>query len=552
MANDPTKVNLKDVIKQEYIRCASNPQYFIRKYCYIQHPIRGRILFDLFKYQNEAIDDFQKFNYNIILKGRQIGITTAAAAYALWLMLFHSDKSVLVIATQQDTAKVLISKVKFAFDQLPVWMRIGCTENNKLSLKFDNGSTIQASSASDNAARGSSISLLIVDEAAFIRNIENIWVAAQPTLSSGGRAIIISSPNGQGNFFHATWEKAVSGEEIELVGEQNLKFKFNPIKLDWRVHPERDDAWRKNMGAITGELKARQEFDAEFIGSGNTVIDADLIEFFAESISEPIMKSGPGGGLWVWHEPIAGHDYVVCADVARGDGSDYSAFHVIHLKSLNQVAEFKGKIGTTEYADLLMSVGVNYQNALLVVENAAAGWAVIQRLIDRSYPNLFYMHNDIQVVDPLRRITNRYRPVERKMTPGFTTSVNTRPVMISKLTEYMLDVKNSPEYCIKINSMRTIQELRVFIWDKGKAQAMDGYNDDLVMSLCIGLWVRDTALVVHDRINSMTRTAMDGITRVGHDAVYTQNPLGVDPYTMPISNGLHGEDKTLDIRWLLS
>ena len=552
MAENP-QLDVKQLIRQEYVRCAKNPQYFIRKYCYIQHPIRGRILFDLYDYQSSAIDDFQKFNYNIILKGRQIGISTATACYALWLMLFYPDKNVLVIATKQETAKNLIAKVKFAFDNLPVWLRMECPENNKLSLKFENGSSIKASTASGDAGRSEALSLLILDEAAFIKNVEEIWVASLPTLSTGGKAVLISTPNGVGNFFHKTWEKAMIGEEDQKVGHDET-MRFNPIKLDWRVHPERDQAWRDKMGAIQGEREARQEFDAEFIGSGNTVVDADLIEFFATRTREPSYTAGFDSNLWIWESPNPGRKYMVCADVARGDGTDYSAFHVIDLEHLRQVAEYKGKIDTNDYADMLLSVSVQYMDALLVIENANHGWSVLQRIIDRGYRNLFYMSEDVRVIEPDRHFTNRLNARDKKLVPGFTTSLKTRPVMIGKLKDYMREIQFNPDNTIEINSLRTIQELRVFIWENGKAQAMAGYNDDLIMALAIGLWVRDTALVIHDQMNSMTRVALDKIQRVGHDAVYTNTGLNADPYQMPIagpSNNPYGTQTPEDLRWLL-
>lgn len=549
-------LNYKALIEKEYMKCLKSPQYFIKTYCYIQHPIRGKILFGLYPYQDEAISDFEQFNFNIILKGRQIGISTAAACYALWLMVFHGDKNVLVIATKQETAKNLITKVKYAFDNLPVWLRLECVEAHKLGLKFANGSAIKASTASEDAGRSEALSLLILDEAAFIKNVDSIWIAALPTLATGGNAILISTPNGVGNFFHQTWEKAIRGEkdEIHADGGVTRNFAFHPIKLDWRVHPERDQAWRDQMGKIQGERAAKQEYDADFIGSGNTVIDAEIIELYAAETTEPEFKEGFDNNLWVWKRPYQGHRYIVVADVARGDGTDYSAFHVIDVDDLEQVAEYKGKVDTTTYADLLKVVAVQYNDALLVVENANHGFAVLQRLVDRSYNNIFYMQQDIRVVDMQRNYSNRYRGREQKAVIGFTTSTKTRPVMIDKLQTYMREIQLNANEAIKINSIRTIQELRVFIWDGNKAQAMGGYNDDLVMSLCIGLWVRDTSMVLHERANGLTRVALDGIKRAGdYDAVYSNVNKPVDPYIMPLGvQTPQGNTNIEDLRWLLS
>jgi hypothetical protein len=544
------KVDLKELIRNEYKKCALDPIHFIRRYCYIQEPIKGRILFDLFGYQEQAIHDFEEHTYTVILKGRQIGISTAVACYALWLMLFHNDKNVLVIATKESTAKTLINKVRFAFDHLPVWLQVPCSEKNKLSLKFENGSQIAASSAAGDAGRSEALSLLILDEAAFIRNAEDIWIAALPTLSTGGKAVLISTPNGVGNFFHKVYSDAES--DIPLEGGGVDPMRFHAIKLDWRVHPHRDQAWRDQMGrASGGERAARQEFDAEFIGSGNTVIDGDLIEFYAkliETMPAP-RKEGFDGNVWVWEDRNPNKSYIVVADVSRGDSSDFSAFHVLESDSCTQVAEYKGKIDTTNFADLLIEYATKYMDALLVVERENVGWAVLQRIIDRGYRNLFYMSKDRQVVEVERNLTSRFNAEEKRMVPGFSTSVRTRPVIISKLDTYMRDVENQ---AITIRSKRLIEELRVFIWDNHKAQAQAGYNDDLVMALGIGLWVRDTALKLHQEGISLTRSALDGIRKTVSDtpeALYTPNHLPVDPYQIRIGNTMNPDDE--DIRWLL-
>lgn len=532
------QVSLKDLIKIEYKKCLMDPVYFIRNHCYIQHPIRGRVLFELYKYQEEAIHDFMKNDYTIILKGRQIGISTVVACLSLWMMIFHKDKNILVIATKQETAKNLITKVRYAFELLPVWLQVPATEKNKLSIRFANGSTIKASTAAGDSGRSEALSLLILDEAAFIKNAEEIWVAALPTLSTGGKAILISTPNGVGNFFHRTYVNAITGL-TEKKGEDDVR--FHPIKLDWKVHPERDQAWRDRMGKIQGEREARQEFDAEFIGSGNTVIDAELIQEYAETISEPIYKAGIDNNIWVWERPVIGRKYIVTADVARGDASDWSAFHVIDIENSTQVAEYKGQIGTTEYGYMLVGIATEYNDALLVVERENVGWSVLQTIIEREYKNLFYMSKDHKIVETHRTLTNRYASEEQKMLPGFSTSVKTRPLIISKLDTYMRD------RAITIRSLRTIKELEVFIWDNHKAQAMQGYNDDLVMALCIGLWIRDVALRIQQTGIDLTKIAIEGITRVGGEGMYVNRPISHDPYVMPSANGNALPE---DIRWL--
>ena len=197
--------NLKTAIKREYVKCVESPQHFMRKYCTIQHPKRGKMKFDLYDYQDDMINEFKSHRYNIILKSRQLGISTLSAGYALWMMLFNADKNILVIAKDKDTAKNLVTKVRVMYHNLPQWLKTKLDEDNKLSLRFSNGSQIKAVAATQEAGRSEALSLLVLDEAAFIEHAESIWTAAQQTLATGGDCITLSTPNGVGNWFHRMW-----------------------------------------------------------------------------------------------------------------------------------------------------------------------------------------------------------------------------------------------------------------------------------------------------------------------------------------------------------
>ncbi len=520
---------LRDRIKEEYKKCAVSADYFLTKYSYIQHPVRGRMLFDLYHYQKDTLQAFEAHDYNIILKGRQIGISTLVAGYALWLLLFHNDKNVLVIATKQETAKNLVTKVRFMHSNLPVWLRGSVITDNKLSLQFANGSQIKAVASSKDAGRSEALSLLILDEAAFIDDADIIWTAASSTLSTGGKAILLSTPNGVGNFFHKMWQQAESKEN-----------NFNPVMLDWRVHPERDQAWRDRQTELMGELQASQEHDASFIFSGNTVIPAEIIEFYKASfVQEPITKGGFDGNLWIWEYAQHGKSYIVCADVARGDGEDYSTFHVIDVERSTQVAEYKGKVETKNFGNMLVAIATEYNDALLIPDNSSIGWNCIQQIIDRSYKNLFYMSRDLQYVDVEHQMTGKYQKNDRGMVPGFMISQRTRPLIIARLKEYMLD--NS----FTIRSTRMCAELETFIWKSGRPEALSGYNDDLVLALCIGLWVRDTALRLHQEGIELTKLTLDKTRYEVGGMVYNSNRPMVNPYEMQIGQN------TEDISWLL-
>ena len=517
------KGQLKDVIKQEYIRCASDPIYFLKKYCVIQHPIRGKVPFHLYDFQEKTIEDFVQHRFNIILKARQLGISTITAGYSLWMMTFHQDKNILVIATKQDTAKNLVTKVRVMHANLPSWLKQKCVEDNKLSLRYKNGSQIKAVSSGEDSGRSEALSLLVLDEAAFIDKIEPIWAAASQTLSTGGQCIALSTPNGVGNWFHRTWMDAEDGLND-----------FNFIKLFWDLHPERDQEWRAEQDKLLGPSLAAQECDCDFITSGQSVVDGIILEEYrANQIREPMEKRGIDSNIWIWEPPNYTKDYIVCADVSRGD----SAFHVLEVENLEQVAEYKGRLSTRDYGNLLVNISTEYNNALLVVENNNIGWAAIQQIIDRNYENLFYMSKDLQIVDTQKHINNKINRSEKQLVPGFTITQKTRPLIISKLEEFFR------EKSVVVRSNRLIDELFVFIYNGNRAEAMTGYNDDLVMSYAMGLWIRETALRLRAEGIELQKKAMSSIT--SNQGVYTPTNNQNDSWTFKIGK----QDESLE--WLI-
>lgn len=490
--------NLREIIKQEYKKCLEDPIYFMKKYVKIQHPVRGTVNFDLYEFQEKALSDLVNHDLNIILKSRQMGISTLTAAYSLWLMTFYTDKNILIISITQETAKEIVTRVRFANDNLPNWLKVPCIEDNRLSLRLKNGSAIKAVSSAGTAGRSAALSLLIIDEAAFIDNIEEIWLSSQYTLSTGGRAIILSTPNGVGNFFHKTWVAAESGEN-----------KFNTIKLPWYLHPERDQAWRDKQTELSGVKGAAQECDCDFSTSGNQVVSVSTLEEYKNKhIKEPVEKRGTSQDLWIWDRPDYSKNYMVMADCARGDGADYSAFHVFDIENMEQVAEYKGQLTTKDYGNLLVTIATEYNNALLVVENNNVGWATIQQIIDRDYNNMFYSTPDLNVVDIDKSYSNKLNSQDKKLVPGFTMTNKNRPLIISKMESCFRDKS------IIVKSIRLYEELNVFIWNGPKCEAMKGYNDDLVLSLSIGLWVRDTALKLRSEQMNYTRNMLSGIKKV--------------------------------------
>jgi hypothetical protein len=410
---------------------------------------------------------------------------------------------------------------------LPGWLKENCVEDNKLSLRYKNGSQIKAVSSGEDSGRSEALSLLILDEAAFIDKIDGIWAAASQTLSTGGQCIALSTPNGVGNWFHRTWMDAEDGLND-----------FNFIKLHWTVHPDREQDWRDEQDRLLGPSLAAQECDCDFITSGQNVIDGLILEEIKEkTVCEPIEKRGIDSNVWVWEPPNYTKDYIVCADVSRGDGTDYSAFHVIDVQDVKQVAEYKGKISTRDFGNLLVNISNEYNEALLIIENNNIGWAAIQSVIDRGYPNLFYASKDLQYVDTERQMTNKINRMERQMTPGFSMSMKTRPLVVAKLEEFFR------EKAVTVQSQRLVDELFVFIYNGQKAEAMSGYNDDLVMSFGIGLWVRETALRLRAEGVELTKKTLTNVN--AHEGVYTPSEAKNDSWSWDVQKNQES------LEWLL-
>ena len=523
--------DLKKIIRQEYLKCAKDPAHFMKKYCNIQHPQRGRILFNLFPFQEKVLHLMQENPYSIILKSRQLGLSTLSAGYSLWMMLFHKDKNILCIATKQETARNMVTKVKFMYDNLPSWLQIGFTENNKLALRLKNGSQVKAVSAASDAGRSEAISLLIIDEAAFIEEnrIEEIWGSSQQTLSTGGKAIVLSTPNGTGNFFHRMWTKAEEGTNG-----------FVPIRLPWTVHPERNQEWRDKQDDELGLRMAAQECDCDFSTSGDIVFYSEWIEFIQQTtIQKPLERRGVDQNLWVWESPDYSREYMVTADVARGDGKDFSACHVIDIETNTQVAEYKGQLPPKEFGYFLTGLATEYNNAMLVVENANIGWATLDAIRERGYRNLYQSpKTDKMTAESYLRVYEG----NSEMVPGFTMSMRTRPLCINKFREFVGDKS------VTIRSRRLLEEMKVFVWRNGRPEAQRGYNDDLVMSFGIGMFLRDTSLKFQQQSLDMARAALGSVksNKVSWSGGYGSISNRVEnPYKVKLG----GKDQ--DISWLV-
>ena len=494
----------KERIREEILKCGRDPEYFLKTYGKVVHQKKGLLPFKTYDFQDTLLNKFREHRYNIILKSRQLGISTIVAGYIAWLMLFHRHKEVIVLATKQAKAQNILRKVKLIYDYLPEWLF--CEKyktENRTTLELTNGSRLGAETTAGDAGRSDALSLLVVDECAHVGNMEEIWTSVFPTLSTGGSCILLSSPMGCGTFFHKTY-----------VDAENDVNEFHPTKLMWWVHPERDEEWGERERKKFSERDFAQEYECNFLASGVTVIAPEDLERLKKDTKDPRRKAGFDRGYWLWDDFDPSKKYMIVADVSRGDGADYSAFHVIELDEMNVVAEYKGKPSLDILCTFLEQVGKEWGTCMIVIENNNVGYTVAEHLRENSYPNLYYSQRGSQeFIDPVSSLG------DPSAVCGFTTTVKTRPIIISKLEEY---IRNK---VIKIRSNRLVTELDTFIWHNGRPEAMKNYNDDLVLSLAIACWVRDTVLVRATREDTYRKQLLSNIiiTKTHFDSTVADN-----------------------------
>jgi hypothetical protein len=524
----------KDKQVAEIISCGKNSSHFINKYVKIQHPTRGLVSFDTYKFQDDCLDQFEQHRFNVILKSRQLGISTLAAAYALWLALFYKDKAILIIATKLAVAQNFIKKVKVMLQNLPTWLVMPTIRSDtKQVIEFSNGSSIKAIPTSEDAGRSEALTLLIVDEAAFIGNFDELWTGLYPTLSTGGRAIVLSTPNGVGGQYH----------KLYVEGESGLN-EFNAIKLPWDVHPERDQAWFDNESKNMTRKQVAQELLCDFAASGDTFLNANDLEYIMSNTQTPIERWGPEMGVWVWRYYLPDHKYIIAADVARGDGADYSSFHVIDTTAGEQVCEFKGKVPPDQFAVLLNEVGLRYGKALVCPENNSYGYAVCMKLKELGYPNLYYK-------DKKYMYLGASAGSEDVANIGFTTGPSNRTKILTKLEEV---IRNKQ---IRIRSTRMSEELKTFTWIGQTAKAMKGYNDDLVMALAIGIWLYDTNVDYSKHSQELSKAMLSAfsVNKRDHDdqpfVPHAKNPMSPIMMDAAPTKAVHGMNPYAHFGWLV-
>lgn len=462
----------------EFAQCAdpvNGPMFFMDNFFMIQHPVRGKMLYHPFDYQKRLITTYHCFRYSISLMPRQTGKSTSAAGYLLWYAMFVPDSTILIAAHKYTGAQEIMQRIRYAYEFCPDHIRAGATSYNKGSLEFDNGSRIVSQTTTETTGRGMSISLLYADEFAFVRPTiaREFWTSISPTLATGGKAIITSTPNSDEDQFAFLWKGANKcvdefGNSTEL-GVNG----FKAYRAYWNEHPERDEAWAAEQRAQLGEERFRREMDCDFVINDETLIAP--IKLMDLEGTEPLRKTGQVR----WYRPIKKDSiYVVALDPSLGTGGDPAAIQIFEANTTEQVGEWQHNRTTIPeqvriLADIITEInGVvnDPQSIYYSVENNTIGEAALLSIAEFGEENIKgYFLSDRSVIG------------ERRWRKGFNTTPKSKLTACNKLKVLLESGR------MILHSRPLISELKTFVAHGVSYAAKPGETDDLVMATVLAV-----------------------------------------------------------------
>ena len=499
-AHSPTIFSEQQI--EEFMRCAdpvTGPAYFLDNFFYIQHPTRGRMLLHPFEYQHRLIDTYHNNRFSISLMPRQTGKSTVAAGYLLWYAMFIRNLTILVAAHKYLGAQEIMQRVRYGYESCPDHIRAGVVSYNKGSIDFDNGSRIVSQTTTENTGRGMSISLLYADEFAFVRPTiaKEFWTSISPTLATGGKAIITSTPNSDEDQFAYLWKGANKCED-EYGNPTDIGINgFKAFRAKWQEHPDRDEKWAAQQRAALGEERFRREMECEFVIDDETLISA--IKLMDLEGHEPIRKTGQVR----WYKEIdPNRIYVVALDPSVGTGGDPAAIQVFEANTTDQVAEWRHNQTDipaqirimADIIDIIHEVVKSDQSIYYSVENNAIGEAALISIAEWGEERIkgYFLSDNTSAGS-------------RKMRKGFTTSNKTKLAACAKLKNLVESGR------MKINSRSLVSELKNFVANGPTYKAKAGETDDLVMATILAVRMLQQLQSYHTELDAQIRDHGDTI-----------------------------------------
>lgn len=443
---------------QEYVRCMNDIGYFCKNYVKVISLDSGLVPFELRGYQERMVKNFNDHRFNIVLACRQSGKSITSVAWLLHYLVFNSEKKVGILANKGATAREMLGRLTLMLENLPFFLQPGCKVLNKGSIQFSNNSEIIAAATSASSIRGLSLNVIFLDEFAFVQNANEFYTSTYPVISSGKetKVIISSTPNGIGNMFYTLW-----------LGASQRANEFEPFTIKWRDVPGRDEKWKEQTIANTSAAQFEQEFEVSFLGTTKTLIDINVL--LGIQASKPLKEQYD---VKYYEEPKKEHNYILCADVSKGRGLDYSTFSVIDVSNepFRQVCTYRNNtVSPLLFPEYIIRAAKTYNNATVIIENNDAGQVVCNAIYyDYEYENTFTtstVKND---------------------GIGVTMSQKVKRIGCSTLKDLIEGNK------LEIIDPETIAELSSFEPKGSSFAAARGTHDDMVMNLVMFAWFTST------------------------------------------------------------
>jgi hypothetical protein len=531
----------KEQVILEYTKCMKSTPYALKTYLQTyDNTVQKYVPLELFPDQIGLVNDYEMYNENIALKYRQAGVSTVTAAWSSKKLIFASKnkpEKILIIANKLDTAVEVANKIRGFTEQWPSWVGVtfSSEKNSQRHFKLTNGCEVKAVATSKDALRGYTPTILIFDEAAYIEADGDFWAACMASLSTGGKVIVVSTPNGFDPIYYEIYDQALKGmnefkisemvwwkdpryakdlqllnvkdiihyylnrneyQDVEIIDYSNKEKDFDEIRRLVNDGYRPSSSWYESMVKKLkyDKRKVNQELECAFLGSGDNVIDSNIIENIKSTmIKDPVNKM-IGGSLWIWKEPEIGHKYIMGVDVSRGDSEDYSTFQILDFTTREQVAEYVGKIPPDILAEICYKWAMMYSAFIVVDITGGMGVTTSRKLQELGYKDLY--------IDGLDS-TNRWKwdPKSQDKIPGLNFN-NKRVQIIAMFEEYL-------RHGLIIRSNRLLNEMNTFIYINGRPDHQKGQHDDLIMSIAMAVYIGESSFASITKVSEQAKVMIE-------------------------------------------
>ena len=574
----------KEQVMIEYVKCMNDTPYALRTYLQTyDNTVSRYVPLELFPDQISLLKDYEDYEENIALKYRQAGVSTVTAAWISKRLVFAKKtqpEKILIIANKLDTSMEMANKIRAFVDQWPNWVGAGFSndKNSQRHYKLTNGSEVKAVATSKDALRGFTPTILVFDEAAFIEADSDFWAACMASLSTGGKVIVVSTPNGYDPIYYEIYDQSLKGmnnfkisemfwyrdpryaKDLYLVPTEDLiHYLLNREEFDdsknvsfAHVDPyERDyeelnhffkqgykpcSSWYEKMVKKLkyDKRKINQELNCEFLGSGDNVFDnKQLEEIKNNSLLDPPSKL-MGNSLWIWKEPVEGHKYIMGVDVSRGDSEDFSSIQIIDFDEREQVLEYVGKIPPDTLAEVAYKWGLMY-NAFVVVDiTGGMGITTVRKMQELGYKSLY-----VDGIDPFNIWANNKTSVEK--IPGINFN-NKRVQIIASFEEWV-------RHKFKIRSVRLYNEMNTFVYINGRPDHQKGQHDDLIMGISMAIYIAESSFSKLEKATEQAKVMIESWAIVNNESVRKEthfDPVIPNQNVLKERMGLHNNGPSKD------